>query len=141
MARAHVRVISNKRALDAIIRSSSGAVAKDLLRRGKKVEAKAKINLQRAPRRVDTGHLRSSIHTTLLTLNNAPAVRVGTNVFYAIFVHNGTGIYGPRGATIKPRSAKFLSWKSKSGKRIYAREVKGMKPNPFLADAIDAAKD
>lgn len=125
----------------ALLSSTNGAVAKDLFRRGKKVEAKAKRNLERAPRRIDTGHLRSSIHTELLTLNGVPAVRVGTKVFYAVYVHEGTGIYGPRGTPIRPVTAKFLSWKKKGGQRIFARQVKGMKPNPFLRDALDAAKD
>lgn len=140
MARASVRHIPNQRALNALLRSTNGAVAKDLFRRGKKVEAKAKRNLSRSPKRVDTGHLRSSIHTELLTINFAPAVRVGTNVFYAIYVHDGTGVYGPRGRPIRPVNAKFLSWKNKKGKRVYAKQVLGMKPNPFLRDAMDAAK-
>lgn len=124
-----------------MLQSRDGAVAKDLFRRGKKVEAKAKKNLQRPPKRVDTGHLRSSIHTTLLTVGGLPAVQVGTTVFYAIYVHEGTGIYGPRGQPIRPINAKFLSWKSKKGQRIFARQVLGMRPNPFLRDAMDAAKD
>lgn len=68
-------------------------------------------------------------------------VRVGTGVFYALYVHDGTGLYGPKGAYIVPKTAKFLSWKLKGGKRVYALKVRGMKPNPFLRDAIIAAKD
>ena len=48
--------------------SPSGAVAKALLRRGLLVETAAKRNLggnANAPKRVDTGRLRSSIATTL----------------------------------------------------------------------------
>lgn len=128
--------------LQAYLTSQHGPVAKDLFRRGKKVEAKAKRNLtNRAPQRVDTGLLRSSINTQLLTIGGKPAVRVGTNVFYAIYVHEGTGIYGPKGVPIRPQRAKMLSWKTKGGKRVYARQVKGMRPNRFLADAMDAAKD
>ena len=141
MATARVRHVHDKAALDTLLRSTNGAVAKDLFRRGKKVEAKAKKNLQRPPKRVDTGHLRSSIHTTLLTVNGLPAVQVGTKVFYAIWVHDGTGIYGPRGTPIRPVQAKMRSWKNKKGKRVYAKQVLGMKPNPFLRDAMDAAKD
>ena len=124
-----------------MLSSTTGAVAKDLFRRGKKVEAKAKKNLQRPPKRIDTGHLRSSINTQLLSSSGKPVVWVGTNVFYAIFVHDGTGVYGPRGTPIRPKRAKMLSWQQKSGKRIFARQVKGMQPNPFLKDAVSAAKD
>jgi len=127
-------------ALHAILMSPQGGVAKDLFRRGKKVEAKAKQNLERAPRRVDTGLLRSSINTQLVSQGGKISVRVGTNVFYAVYVHDGTGIYGPKGTYIYPKTKKFLSWKPKSGGRIFAKRVRGMRPNRFLADAIDAAK-
>lgn len=128
-------------ALTAILQSPSGGVAKDLFRRGKKVETRAKQNLERSPRRVDTGLLRSSINTQLIMLGGKITVRVGTGVFYALYVHDGTGLYGPKGAYIVPKTAKFLSWKLKGGKRVYALKVRGMKPNPFLRDAIIAAKD
>lgn len=124
-----------------MLSSPSGGVAKDLLRRGKKVESAAKRNLERAPRRVDTGHLRSSINTQLLSVGGKLAVRVGTNVFYAIFVHDGTGVYGPKGTPIRPVTAKRLSWKTKTGSAVYAYSVKGMVPNPFLKNAVNAAKD
>lgn len=120
--------------------SPTGGVAKDLFRRGKKVEARAKLNLQRHPKRVNTGLLRSSINTQLIALGGKPAVRVGTNVFYAVFVHDGTGIYGPKGTYIYPKTAKVLAWKGKGGKKMYAYRVKGMEPNHFLADAMSAAK-
>lgn len=141
MANSKVRHSLNKRDLQALLTSPNGGVAKDLFRRGKKVEAKAKKNLQREPRRIDTGNLRSSINTQLLIVGSKPAVRVGTNVIYAIFVHDGTGVWGPTGTPITPKQAKMLSWKAKSGKRVYARQVQGMRPNPFLKDAVMAAKD
>jgi hypothetical protein len=128
-------------ALHAMLSSPSGGVAKDLFRRGKKVETRAKLNLQRNPRRVNTGYLRSSINTQLISLGGKVSVRVGTNVEYAVFVHDGTGIYGPKGARIYPKTAKVLAWRTKSGRKMYATSVAGMKPNPFLADAVIAAKD
>ncbi len=138
---AHIRHHPDHAALMAILSSPTGGVAKDLFRRGKKVETKAKQNLSRAPKRVDTGLLRSSINTQLVITGGKPSVRVGTNVHYALFVHDGTGLYGPKGAYITPKTAKFLVWKGKTGKKIYARRVKGMRPNRFLADAVIAAKD
>lgn len=138
---AHVRHVADPQALHALLTSPSGAVAKDLYRRGIKVQAKAKLNLQRSPRRIDTGTLRSSIQVQLLTIGGQPVVRVGTNLFYAIYVHDGTGIYGPKGVPIRPKTAKILAWRSRTGKKIFAHQVKGMKPNPFLRDAVSAAKD
>ena len=138
---ARVRHVPNRRDVAVLLTSPNGGVAKDLFRRGKKVEAKAKRNLQRDPRRIDTGHLRSDVHTELLTVGGKPAVRVGFNAFYGVFVHDGTGVYGPKGTPITPKQAKRLSWKNKAGKRVYALSVKGMRPNPFLKDAVIAAKD
>lgn len=66
--------------------------------------------------------------------------RVGFNVFYGLFVHEGTGIYGPKGSPIVPIKSKFLRFKIKHGRYIYAKSVKGMQPNPFLRDALSAAK-
>lgn len=127
--------------MQAILSSPQGGVAKDLFRRGKKVEARAKKNLENDPRRVDTGALRSNINTQLLSVGGKPAVRVGTNLYYAIFVHDGTGIYGPKGTPIVPKTKKVLAWKGKSGNKIFAYSVVGMKPNPFLKNAVMAAKD
>lgn len=136
----HIRHHVDLTALHAILSSPQGGVAKDLFRRGKKVETRAKLNLSRSPRRVDTGLLRSSINTQLVSQGGKISVRVGTNVVYALFVHDGTGLYGPKGAYIYPKTSKYLSWKTKNGKQIYVKRTRGMKPNRFLADAIDAAK-
>jgi hypothetical protein len=126
--------------LAVLLRSPSGAVAKDLFRRGKNVEKQAKINLERTPRRIDTGTLRSSIHTTLVVVGGQTIVQVGTTLFYARYVHDGTGIYGPRGTVIRPTTAKALRWRVKGGTYRFAKYVKGMRPNRFLRDAVVAAK-
>ena len=59
---------------------------------------------------------------------------------YAIFVHDGTGVYGPRKQkiVIRPGSAKALYW---PGARHPVKKVvqKGVKPNPFFERAIDKA--
>lgn len=125
------------------------AQLKDLYRRGLKVQTQARLLLSGGgaghPKRVDTGHLRSSIQVEVRQYGGGrPAVRIGTNVKYARWVHDGTGLYGPRRRLIRPKKAKVLRF---SGRRygktgyIYARHVKGMHPNPFLEDALIAAKD
>ncbi len=135
----------NTAALHALLYSSSGPVAKDMLRRGLRVEAAAKRNLAGSPRRVDTGRLRSSIHAQLIVYNGKPAVRVGTPVTYARYVHDGTGLYGPRGALIYPIHAKALRWVGRSGGKkkgttfVYAKFSRGMRPNHFLSDALKSA--
>ena len=129
--------------LRSVLTSPQGGLYRDLLRRGLAVETQAKRNLGGidGPKRIDTGRLRASIHTTIVLRNGNPTALVGTNVKYAILVHDGTGIYGPRHRPIRPRRAKFLRFRPK-GKRgfVYAREVKGMKPNAFLRNALRAAR-
>ena len=130
--------------LRRILAHPRGAVVKDLLRRGFAVESQAKRNLSGAnglPKRVDTGRLRASVATVVVNRNGAPAVLIGTSVRYAIFVHEGTGIYGPRGVPIRPRRAKFLRFRPRGSSRwVYAKSVKGMRPNPFLRNALAAAR-
>lgn len=130
-------------AVQRLLTSPNGGVVRDLLRRGLLVETQAKRNLGGigGPKRIDTGRLRASIATQVVHRNGAPAVIVGTNVNYAILVHEGTGIYGPRHAPIRPRRAKRLRFKPKGSRRfVYARQVRGMAPNRFLANALAAAR-
>ena len=130
-------------AISKLLTSPQRGVAQDMLRRGLKVETAAKRNLGGVggPRRVDTGRLRASISTQLVTRNGVPAVIVGTNVFYALWVHNGTGIYGPAHRLIRPKVARRLKFKPSGSTRfVYARFVVGMKPNPFLKNALPAAR-
>jgi hypothetical protein len=131
--------------LQAFLRSPTGGVARDILRRGLKVETAAKRNLAGAngkPRRIDTGQTRASIATVLLFPAGVPTARIGTPLRRARWIHDGTGIYGPRRTPIRPTRAKFLRFKPKGSRRyIYVRSVKGMRANPFLKDALAAAKD
>lgn len=129
-------------AVRALVNSPRGGVAQDLLRRGLAVETQAKRNLGGlgGPKRVDTGRLRASINTQLTERSGTLVVLVGTNVKYARWVHDGTGIYGPKGARIRPRRAKRLRFRPVGGTRfVYARSVAGMRPNRFLANALRAA--
>lgn len=64
---------------------ASGAMARDLLRRGYKVEAQAKHD---AP--VDTGRLQASIKVEEGTPESSIGVEIGSDVNYAHWVHDGT---------------------------------------------------
>ena len=124
--------------------ASSEGIARDMMRRGLRVEAAAKKRISVSPKRVDKGRLRSSIRTVPIRAGFSRGARVGSNVKYARFVHDGTGIYGPRGTPIKPRTKKFLRFRPKGvkGKKgyVFAKSVKGMRPNPYLKDALPAAR-
>lgn len=131
-------------AVQALLTSPQGGVTRDLLRRGLQVETQAKRNLGGigGPKRVDTGRLRASITTQVVLRDGAPAVVVGTNVVYARWIHDGTGIYGPKGQRIQPKRAKRLRWPDprRPGRYIFARSVAGIRPNPFLKNALSAAR-
>jgi hypothetical protein len=133
----------NPGAIQALLTAPNGGVVRDLLRRGLLVETQAKRNLAGVggPKRVDTGRLRASIATVVVTRNGAPAVLIGTNVNYARFVHDGTGIYGPKHAPIRPKRAKFLRFRPKGSRKfVYAKSVRGMQPNRFMKNALSAAR-
>lgn len=127
--------------LYVLLHSPGGGVARDMLRRGVRVQSQARRNLGGAsgPRRIDTGLLRSSVYVRPVP---GPGARIGTGVRYAWFVHQGTGLYGPRHRLITARrSGGFLAFTPKGARgRIYVRSVKGMRPNPFLKAALPAAR-
>lgn len=138
----HVYHQLDRAAIKQLLSSPNGPVAKDMLRRAIKVESAAKRNISGAggPKRVDTGRLRASITHALVMTTGKPIGRVGTNVKYALYVHEGTGIYGPRGAYIVPKKSRFLVFTAKDGKTIFTKRVSGMRKNQFLKNALKAAK-
>lgn len=149
----HVTNVFNFPQLEFILHSPIGPIAKDLIKRGKRVESAAKRNISgltgSGPRRVDTGLLRNSISSHLIKAVTGLGIRVGTNVYYARWVHDGTGLYGPKHTLIFPKHASVLVFPSKIygakkgpfiGK-VVVPYTKGMKPNPFLKNALPAFRD
>jgi hypothetical protein len=67
-----------------------GPLEQHLLLRGLAVQAAAKQRLRQAPQRIDTGNLLNSIQVRVIYRGGLPVVRVGTNVEYSIYVHEGT---------------------------------------------------
>jgi hypothetical protein len=132
--------------LDAIrqyLTTTNGPVMREMLRRGLLVETAAKRNLQGNaghPKRIDSGRLWLSIHTSVVQVGGEPQVRVGTNVYYARWIHNGTGIYGPRHARIVPKRARRLRFRLRGGPYVFRASVAGIRPNHFLVDALVAAR-
>src|SRR5689334_13896829 len=97
--------------MHAILASPHGGLAKNMFLRATKVQALAKKNLQRPPQRVKTGHMRASVVITpFLITGGYPAFRVGSNLKYARYVHDGTGIFGPKHHLITPTHAQVLAW-------------------------------
>lgn len=132
-----VRITQDSAALKALVASRDGPVGQDLIRRANLVVNRAK---QLCP--VDKGRLRASITWELVVGGQQwPLVaRVGTNVEYARYVHDGTGIYGPRGAPIRPVRAQWLVFTPRgSNSPVFARQVRGVRGRPFLTDALPVA--
>lgn len=143
MAKVTVSHKLNKAQIKKILESPQGGLARDLLKRGIRVQARARRNLGgttgTGPRRVATGQLRANIAVQLRSFQGLPAVRVGSNLKRARWIHDGTGIYGPRRKPITPKNKKVLRWAAASGGYHFAKSVKGMQPNPFLEKALPAA--
>lgn len=137
---------------DAINRLAApgGPIAIDLLRRGNRVLTAARMACP-----VDTGVLRASLSMSdPIVQGDKMYVLVGSNAPHAVFVHEGTGIYGPKGQLIRPVTARVLRWpsinNSGAGNRrfrggqteayTFAAYVRGMPGRPFLRQALDAAR-
>lgn len=68
----------------------SQGVIRYLTARGVQVQSAARRRLRDSPRRIDTGTLLTSIQVETIVQGAKVVVRVGTNVDYAIYVHEGT---------------------------------------------------
>jgi hypothetical protein len=104
-----------------------------LTRAGMIVEKGAKERVH-----ADVGRLRNSI-TYVVDPSPIPTfVQVGTNVFYAPFVHEGR-----KPGKMPPVSA-LEPWAKKHGLNAWAVAISimrhGIKPNPFLKDALEAGR-
>lgn len=131
MSTAEIHV--NQATVQKMLRNPKGQVARGILKLGKKVERKAKRLVP-----VDHGILRNSINTELI-IRRGPVARIGTNVKYALYVHEGTGIHGPKGVPITPKHGKVLVFTAKkTNQLVFARSVKGMKGTPYLRNALIA---
>ena len=130
-----VVLVFNDAGLRLLLESPEGATGRELARKARRVETRAK---QLCP--VDTGRLRSSIFSGVSRWDGRLVGVCGTNVKYAPYVELGTGIYGPRRSPIVPRSARLLRWTDKGGDVHFARSVRGMRARPFLRPALAAAR-
>jgi hypothetical protein len=127
------RLIISQSSIDSLMAGPGGAVAADLLKRGRRVQNDAR---RRCP--VDHGRLRSDIQVVLEMHGSLPSVKVGNSVDYAWFVHEGTGVYGPRRRTIRAKKRGGVLRFTVNGKVLYRPRVRGVKGRPYLKDALPA---
>lgn len=90
------------------------------------VEAEAK---ERCP--VQDGILRQSIQSSVETDGDKVEGFIGSNLEYAPYVHQGTGIYAKEG-----NGRKEVPWHYKDSKGEW-HSTSGIEPTPFLQDAVD----
>jgi hypothetical protein len=88
---------------------------------------------------IDNGALRDSLSSGVIYAD--PTAKemfssVGTNLRYGVYQEFGTGIYAGN-PPIRPKRAKVLRWKSKGGKLIFAKQVKGSRPTKFMQKSRD----
>lgn len=140
----------NTPVLEELLRGPGGPVAAYLGRVGAIVGSRAQLNLSREGG-VDLGRLRGSITHVVARDGDDLAVFVGTNVLYALPVHNGRR----PGAKMPPVDA-ILDWArhkkmvdasmTESEQRgvafVIARSIarRGIKARPFLVEALPAAR-
>jgi len=139
-------------ALRELLASPAGPVWDDIRKRGNRVLVQARAN---AP--YDKGPLRNSLLMEMVVDRGVPVARVGSNLKYAIYVHEGTGLYSKKNPRyIRPVKAKVLKWpgvnnaykqtggnrRYKAGKTAnytYSMKSRGFPGRPFLRDALSAA--
>lgn len=120
--------IKNKKEFFVTLDKIGGAPNKTALKQAcALVERKAKENCP-----VDTGDLWNSITFEVEEKEG----RVGTNMEYGPYVHQGTGIYAVNG---DGRTDVPWVYFSKKDQKFYS--TKGQKPQPFLQDALDQSRD
>jgi HK97 gp10 family phage protein len=59
-----------------------------------------------------------------------------SSAIYTKYVNDGTGIYGPRGQLIRPKTARLLGPFVYKGKKIAVPWIRGMKPRKFVEKSI-----
>ncbi len=132
--RVSTRLVLDHSAIQAVLTSPDGPVARDLIRRAQRVTEQAKVNASGRPGpNVDTGRLRSSIHWRLVTGPGGLYAEVGTTVSYARGLEFGNAPH-----VIRPNTKKALWWKGAKNPWAVVHHP-GNRPLPFLYPALFAA--
>lgn len=136
-----VEITLDDAAIDRLLRSPDGDVGREVRR---VVVATRNVAVAMAP--VDDGPLRASLRTKFEYGSRTVKGWVYSDLEYALYVHEGTGIYGPKGSPIKPKRGQFLVFEARNarttprgrGNLVFARQVRGQRPQRFLLNALKA---
>lgn len=140
------RLVIDHAALRALLTGPHGPVVRLIDQQSRQVANTAR---RIAPSK--TGRMRATIGSNVTVEGTRVIGRIGSPLEYALYRHEGTGIYGPKGTPIVPVSAKFLRFPSSgtfgplaagarkpagAGNIVYARSVRGVPRMPFLLYAL-----
>ncbi|MEV6400564.1 HK97 gp10 family phage protein [Streptomyces sp. NPDC051907] len=137
-----IDITFNEPEIERLLRSPDGDVAR-LVRR----VADQTANIARAIAPVDNGPLRGSLRVHMEYTSGHVKAWVYTGLEYGLYVHEGTGVYGPKGQPIRPKRGKYLVFEARNarttapgrGNLVFARQVRGQRPNRYLLNALRAA--
>jgi hypothetical protein len=145
-----IRVTIHEAELRHLLQGQDGPVVTAVRQVGQRVTNEAR---RRCP--VDHGHLRASIQLTVRVESHRIMCRVGSSLPYALYVHEGTGLFGPNPHVIYPVSARVMVFspgraigpqraghiapaQGRRGGPIFATSTIGQPAHPFLTDALQA---
>jgi hypothetical protein len=146
---ARVRVRLNQAAYRELVNGPAGPVVRQAERIGRRTVNGAKRNVK-----VDDGHLRSTIDHNVTVYPGRVTMRAGSPLDYGLYLHEGTGLYGPKRRVIRPlnlATTKALRFEVKTpgpggrvpakGRRavVFAKFVRGVKPDKWLVRAFEDA--
>lgn len=129
----------NRPAISQFLYTDAGPITRGARRLGQKVQREAKFL---APK--DSGRLASSIGVVVGVAPGFVYAEIGSRLHYALWRHEGTGIYGT-GRPIRPVRAKFMRFQPRRAAGrvanpnrgfVYARTVKGTPGKPYLVSAL-----
>ena len=115
--------------------ASVNAAASEIIRKVTENMEKACLYIETEAKKgcpVDTGHLRASIMSEVEAGDLKITGRIGSNLEYAPYVHQGTGIYAEDGNGRKTPWA----YRAEAGKYKGFHRTRGQKPQPFLKNAV-----
>lgn len=123
--------------------AEDGVVRSEVQRRARRVKDRAQ-NLLAQRSSHPSGELGGSIrYTTAEALGpDSVVAQVGSDLYYAAWVEEGTGVFGPLHSEIRARGGDVLVFQSETlGRKIVTPSVRGQPGKHYLRDALEAAHE
>ena len=132
-------VIINRPVRDFLLMDPAGPVQRDMFRRASNVLFAAQT---KCPTHLST--LLNSLHIAPTVVNGSPGYKVGSDLEYAIFVDQGTGVAAGHGPYAHmPPADKLQEWAADHGVNpfLLARQIfiHGTEPTYFLSSSLAEA--